>query len=533
MSLNIATMFEAVAAAVPDRVALVCEDEKLTFAQLDERANRFGNFLVDQGLEPGDHIGIHMYNSNDWVAAFLGALKARVVPINVNFRYTGHELEYLFKDADLVAVLTSGEFAPVVADVAGRAEDLRLVIIAPDESGDGSTATFPDRITAVGLPDAYAAGATTAPRPERSGDDQIIIYTGGTTGMPKGVMWRQEDFHMAALSGANPYGEPFTSTEALVANATSADRMELMYSVSAPLMHGAALYSLLTALLGGQATAILPRFDPVEFLRMIEAQKVNIGMVVGDAIARPLVQAIADHPEIDLSSLFYLGSGGAIFSETVKAELRELMPNLMIGDNFGSSETGSDGSATLGEDGRLRVEPRAGIMVIDDNQQPVAPGSGELGFIARAGHVPLGYYNDEVKTARTFPVIDGVRWAVPGDLAEVLDDGVILVHGRGSQTINSGGEKVFPEEVETVLKAHPDIVDCLVAGVDDDTYGQRVGAVVTVRDPDTFDPEAVRTFLRESLAGYKVPARILVRDTIMRSPAGKADYRWAKRELQS
>ncbi|NLT30725.1 MAG: acyl-CoA synthetase [Propionibacterium sp.] len=532
MTLNLADLYEAVAAAIPERTALICQDVPLTFAELDQRANQVANYLISAGIKPGDHIGIHMLNAHAYVETLLGAFKARAVPININYRYVGGELSYLFNDADLKALVVSGEFVGRDLDIIDQTPQLTLFLVTGDEHACAADLTAPEGVTIVDYEEVVGAADTTAPLvDERRADDTLVIYTGGTTGMPKGVIWGHEAFYFAALTGANPYGDPYLNAEELVAGVTSPDAMQIMYSLTAPLMHGAALYALWTALLGGNTTVMMTKFDPVEFLALVDKYKINIGMIVGDAIARPLADALREHKEqYDLSSLFYIGGGGAIFSETVQDELKEQLPNIILGNSFGASESGVDGSISTGEDGLMRLAPKPGVKVLDENLAEIQPGSGDLGYLARTGHVPMGYYGDPEKTARTFPMIDGQRWVMLGDMAEVEADGTIIVHGRGSGVINSGGEKVFPEEVEQAIKAYPPVEDCLVAGVDDDTYGQRVGAVIQLREgAGEFTQDGLKEFLRGKIASYKIPAVVSVVDTIVRSPAGKADYRWAKR----
>ncbi|MGJ3507630.1 acyl-CoA synthetase [Enemella sp. A6] len=534
MTLNLANLYEAVAAAVPERIALVCRDEPRTFAELDQRANRVANYLISAGIKPGDHVGIHMLNSHAYVETLLGAFKARAVPININYRYTGAELSYLFNDADLKAVVVSGEFVGRDLEIIAETPQIKLFLVTADEHASAADLTAPEGVTIEDYEQAVGSADTTAPLvDERRSDDTLVIYTGGTTGMPKGVIWGHEAFYFACLTGANPYGDPYMNAEELVAGVTNPEAMQIVYSLTAPLMHGAALYTVWTALLAGHTTIMMPKYDPVEFLALVDKYKINICMIVGDAIARPLADALRDHgSEYDLSSLFYVGGGGAIFSETVQTELKEQLPNIILGNSFGASESGVDGTITLGEDGLMRLAPKPSVTVLDENLRPVEPGSGDLGYVARTGHIPMGYYGDEERTARTFPVIEGQRWVILGDMAEIEPDGTIIVHGRGSGVINTGGEKVFPEEVEQAIKAYPPVEDCLVAGVEDDTYGHRVGAVVQLREgAGEFTEEGLKAHLREHLAGYKLPAVVKVVDSIVRSPSGKADYRWAKRTL--
>ncbi|RSN63777.1 acyl-CoA synthetase [Actinomadura sp. WAC 06369] len=530
MTLQLATLFETVAAAVPDRLALVCGDHRATFAELDRRADAQAARLRASGIGPGEHVGLHLTNGPEYVEALLACVKARAVPVNINFRYTDRELHHLYTDAGLAALFVGAEFAPAAARVAADCPALRLAIVIGDGDGDGPAEKepWPDRIAVADYPDVPDGAA--APRDGRSPDDRFIIYTGGTTGLPKGVVWRHEDFYMAALRGGNHYGEPHRSAEALAAAAESG--FPLTYLVTAPLMHGAATYNLLSALLTGSPTVLMRRFEPFEALRLIEREKPLIVMVVGDAIARPLADAIRAHgAAYDLSSVKVLGSGGAILSRSVQEEFAELIPDLHVNNGFGASESGVDGTIAVGADGLMRLSPNPRVTVVDAALRPIPPGSDEPGYIARSGHVPLGYHNDPEKTAATFPVIDGVRWSVLGDMARVEADGTVVVLGRGSGCINTGGEKVFPEEVEQALKAHPAVMDALVAGVPDERFGERVAAVVEARPGTAPTADELRAHCRGHLAGYKIPALITFTGAVMRSPSGKADYRWAKRVL--
>ncbi|WP_433227328.1 acyl-CoA synthetase [Actinomadura formosensis] len=528
MTLNLATLFEAVAAAVPDRVAIVCGDRRLTFAELDARADAVALRLRSAGIAPGEHVGLHMLNGTEYVETLLGCLKARAVPVNINYRYTDRELHYLYTDAGLAGLVVDDEFAPAAARVAGDCPGLRTVTVVRT----GETARKPEWPSRISVGDYASEPGEPDPslREGRSADDHYVLYTGGTTGNPKGVVWRQEDFYMAALKGGNPYGDPRLTAEDLAEGAKTG--FELSYLLTMPLMHGAASYTMFMAMFTGSKTILMRRFDPIEALRTIDREKPMIVAVVGDAIARPLADAIRAHgAEYDLSSLKVLGSGGAILSRSVQAEFAELIPDIYINNAFGASESGVDGNISIGDDGLMRLAADPRVTVVDVNMKPIPPGSDEVGYVARSGHVPLGYHNDPDKTARTFPVIDGRRWTILGDMARVEADGTVVVLGRGSGCINTGGEKVFPEEVEQALKSHPAVMDALVAGVPDDRFGERVAAVVELRPGASATAEDLRAHCRAQLAGYKIPAAVTFTDTIVRSPSGKADYRWAKRVL--
>ncbi|MFH9938077.1 acyl-CoA synthetase [Streptomyces murinus] len=529
MEYNLADLFESVVDAVPDREALVYLDHpgtgaerRLTYAELDAAANRLAHHLADSGIRPGEHLGLHLYNGVEYVQTVLACLKARIVPVNVNYRYVEEELVYLYRDADLVALVYDAEFEDRVGAAAPRAPGLRqLLRVGPGPAGIGTAGDFAR---------AEASGSPERGFPARSGDDQFIIYTGGTTGMPKGVMWRQEDLFFAGLGGGAPTGEPVKAPEEL-AERVAAGGSGITFFPTPPLMHGT---STLTAFIGfnfGQRVVLHRRFVPEEVLRTVEREKVTSMSLVGDAMLRPLIDALNGPMKgTDCSALFSVSSSGAIMSDTVRRQFAALVPNAMLLNNFGSSESGFNGTAT--EDSgpergfRLRVNSRT--RVVDPaTHEPVAPG--ETGRVAQCGHVPLGYYNDPRKTAETFFERDGVRWVLLGDMATVEADGVLTVLGRGSQCINTGGEKVYPEEVEQALKAHPDVYDALVAGVPDAVWGNHVAAVVQLRaGAPRLSLSELRTHCRTRLAGYKIPRQLVLTDTIHRSPSGKADYRWAR-----
>ncbi|MER6671877.1 acyl-CoA synthetase [Streptomyces sp. NPDC000983] len=532
MEYNLADLFESVVDVVPDREALVYLDHpgtgaerRLTYAQLDAAANRIGHHLLDSGIRPGEHLGLHLYNGVEYLQTVLGCLKARIVPVNVNYRYVEEELVYLYRDADLVAVVFDAEFADRVAAARPRVDKLRHLVRVGD--GDG----------AVGVPftEAEASGSPERGFAARSGDDQFIIYTGGTTGMPKGVMWRQEDLFFAGLGGGAPTGEPVGKPEEL-AERVAAGGSGITFFPAPPLMHGT---STLTAFIGfnfGQRVVLHRKFVPEEALRTIAKEKVSSMSLVGDAMLRPLIDALAGPMKgTDCSSMFSVSSSGAIMSETVRRQFLQLVPHVLLLNNFGSSESGFNGTATedAGPERGFRIRVNSRTQVVDPvTRAPVGPGV--VGRVAQCGHVPLGYYNDPAKSAETFFERDGARWVLLGDMATVDEEGVVTVLGRGSQCINTGGEKVYPEEVEQALKSHPDVYDALVAGVPDAKWGHRVAAVVQLREgaerPSLAD---VQAHCRSRLAGYKIPRRLVVTDSIRRSPSGKADYRWARETAAS
>ncbi|EOM77488.1 acyl-CoA synthetase [Rhodococcus rhodnii] len=522
MALNLADLFEAVVDVVPDRDAIVCGDERVTFAELDRAANRFGHWLVEAGVRPGEHVAIHLRNGIEYVQCVLGALKARAVPININYRYTSDELAYLYDNSESVVVVVGADFLPAALEARDRAPGVRSVLTVGAEGSDAAASVHPFE-TQV----AHCAGEREFG--QRSEDDHFVVYTGGTTGLPKGVVWRHEDFYFAALGGGSFTGPPLRDEGAL-ADAVAGSTFAMSYLVTAPLMHGAALYSLFAGFFSGSLQVLMPTFEPVEALRLVEAERIGCVMVVGDAIAGPLADAIDEHHDhFDLSSLFMVGSGGALWSDAVRTRLRRHLPQLYLRDGFGASESGVDGVLETGEDGRPRIEASEAMLLVDEEHRPIPPGSSEVGLLARTGHVPLGYHNDPVRSAETFPTIDGRRSAVLGDMAHWDGEDRFVVLGRGSVCIDTGGEKVFVEEVEAALKGHPAVFDAVVAGAPDDRYGERVCAVIALRDPAAVIDEAELTeHCRGGLAGYKVPRSFVVVPEIVRSPSGKADYRWAR-----
>ncbi|MEV8532548.1 acyl-CoA synthetase [Streptomyces sp. NPDC051211] len=531
MEYNLADLFESVVDVVPDREALVYVDHpgtgaerRLTYRELDEAANRIAHHLLDNGLKAGEHLGLHLYNGVEYLQTVLACLKARLVPVNVNYRYVEEELVYLYRDADLAALVFDGEFTERVAGALPRTEKLRHLVRV------GAVPEGAPALEAVEFGDAEASGAPGRGFGPRSPDDLFIIYTGGTTGMPKGVMWRQEDLFFAGLFGGAPTGEPVKRPEEL-AERVAAGGAGLTFFPTPPLMHGTSTLTSFVAFNYGQRIVIHRKYAPEEVLRTIEKEKVSSVSLVGDAMLRPLLDALRGPLKgTDMSSLFSVSSSGAIMSDTVRAQFQELVPNVLLLNNFGSSESGSNGKATddSGPEKGFRLEVNERTQVIDPVTHEPVP-VGEPGRLAQRGHVPLGYYNDPEKTAETFFQRGDERWVLLGDMATVDEDGIVTVLGRGSQCINTGGEKVYPEEVEQALKAHPDVYDALVAGVPDARWGNHVAAVVQIRQgaPEPTLDE-IQTHCRTRLAGYKIPRQLVVAPSIQRSPSGKADYRWAK-----
>jgi len=530
---QIADLLEAVADACAERDAVVCGGTRRTYAELDERATRLAHALADRGIGRGDHVGTYMYNAVEYVETMLAAFKIGAVPINVNFRYVEDELRYLFTNADLKAVVFHREFAPRIAHILDDCPVLRRLVYVEDGSGADLT-RLGDACEEFGS--VVASGSPERDFPGRSGDDLFIIYTGGTTGMPKGVMWRHDDAYYACFGGGNPVGDDITDLAALVDKATTTGQYISMLN-TAPMIHGAAQLATFISLIAGNKCVFQKTFDAEGIPRVIEEEKISTMSLVGDAMARPIADALeaeaAAGSAHDVSSLIIISSAGAIFSEPVKAKLKQHLPNCTILDNYGSTETGFQGMGAGGETksfGKgLSFNMNNRTVVLDDDLKPVEPGSGVRGRVVLTGHVPIGYYNDPEKTAETFVTIDGLRHSITGDVAEVLEDGTIKLYGRGSQCINTGGEKVFIEEVENAIKSHDAVFDAVVVGVDDEQYGQRVTALVSVKDGyDSPAEEDLRSACRTHIAGYKVPKEIFFVDTVFRGPNGKADYKMSK-----
>ncbi len=534
MPLNIADLFEHAVDVVPDRPIIQVGPRKVTYTELETEANRLGHFLASRGVSPGDHVGIYAKNSIEHVVALLAIFKIRAVAINVNYRYVEGELDYLIENSDMVALLHERPYADLVARTAPKHEKLTTVVAMPDPTDPDSQA---DITSYGGITWADALDGQSAERDfgERSGDDLYIVYTGGTTGFPKGVMWRHEDF-WRVLGGGIDFMTGERIGEFDQAKKAENDDPMVTFPLS-PLMHGGAQAAMLMHLFAGALTILEPAFDPEETWRIIDREKVQLIFMTGDAMARPLIEAY-QAGDFDGSSLVAVASSAAIFSKPVKEVWMKTFPNAFFTDSVGSSETGFSGTGLQDSDNIQGQGPvialGAETVVLDDENHVIDPSDiGAVGRLARSGSVPLGYYRDPEKSARTFMEVDGVRYSVPGDYARVEADGKVTLLGRGSNCINTGGEKVYPEEVEMALKAHPDVYDALVVGVDDDRWGQHVSAVVQPRSdtPPTLD--ALRDHLRPLLSGYKLPRSVSYVEAIPRSATGKANYPAAKELAQA
>ncbi|MGY2027158.1 acyl-CoA synthetase [Nocardia gipuzkoensis] len=537
MSYNIADLVEHAVDLMPDRVALADDGREVTYAQLEERANKLAHYLQEQGVQPGDKVGIYSRNTIEAVEAMVAIFKARAVMINVNFRYVENELQYIFDNSDMVALIHERRYSDRVAAVRPKTPQLRTVVVVDDDT----TGTIPTAADSADYETVLAQSSGERDFGERSPDDLYMVYTGGTTGMPKGVMWRQEDVWRVLGAGINFITGEYVKDEWELAKVGAGSPPMTRFPIP-PMIHGGAQWATFHSLFGGGKAVMIPEFSGHGVWRAIDKHKINLIFITGDAMARPMLDALIEgNPETgqpyDLSSLYVMASSAALFSPALKDQFLELLPNRMISDSIGSSETGFGGIAIVAKGathtGGPRVKIDASTDVLDENGDPVQPGSGQVGILARRGHIPLGYYKDEAKTAATFKEFNGIRYAIPGDFARVEEDGTVTMLGRGSVSINSGGEKIYPEEVEGALKTHPEIFDALVVGIEDERWGQRVVAVVQCRGESRPTLEELRPMLTKEIAPYKQPRSLWFVDEIKRSPAGKPDYRWAKEQTQS
>jgi 3-oxocholest-4-en-26-oate---CoA ligase len=522
VAFNIADLFEHAVDIFPDRLAVACGEDEVTYAELEEQANRLAHHLADHGVGTGTHVGMCTRNRLQSIVTMLAVYKLRAVLINVNFRYTAHEIQYVLENADVAAILHERRFSDRIAEARRAAPGVTHAVVIED----GSDGPF----DGVAFDDALKSGRPERDFGERSGDDLYILYTGGTTGLPKGVMWRHEDV-WRTLGG----GIDFMSGEPLDDEYSQRGMGELTGGLRrlclAPLIHGNAQWAALMALFAGDTVVLLPQFDPAEVWQAVERRQVNLIVLIGDAMARPMIEAFSKG-SYDVSTLFAISSSAALFSSSVKDEYLAALPEVMITDAIGSSETGFMGLGMVSKDspqsvGGPRVTAGRDTIVIDLDNVPIPAGSDEIGRLARGGHIPLGYYKDPEKTARLFVEVDGKRYTVPGDFARHEADGSITLLGRGNTCVNTGGEKVFPEEVESMLMSHPDVFDVLVVGVPDDRLGQRVAAVLAPRPGARPTYDDLAKHVRAELASYKVPRSIWLVDKVHRLATGKADYRWA------
>jgi 3-oxocholest-4-en-26-oate---CoA ligase len=535
-----ANVWEPIAAAIPDRPAQIQGDRVLSWADFDRRANALARRFLDLGLKRQSKVAAYLFNSPEYLETYYAAFKAGLAPVNTNYRYVADELIYLFDNADAEAVVFHASFAPTVDAIRGRLPKVKAWI-AVAEPGH-PVPLFAEDFDAIV---AAREGQVTAPW-GRSGDDLLILYTGGTTGMPKGVMWRQEDLFFVLggagnfFTGAPPATRPEEAAERVLAAIASGDQVSGPQTTlaAAPLMHGTSQFTAIIGLTAGGASATLPsrgHFDANELWGEVERLKVNAISIVGQAFAQPMLAALDANPGgWDLSSLRRIGSSGTVWSMENKQGLLTHLPDCQIFDSLGSSEAvglgaSASGAAAGGAAETAKFMVTANSACFTEDGRRVEPGSGERGLLAVSGYLPVGYYKDEEKTERTFKVFEGRRWSVPGDWAMVEADGSLKLLGRGSQVINTGGEKVFPEEVEEAIKRFPGVRDVAVVGVPDPRFGERICAVVDAGDAAAPSLEDLADHVRLSLARYKVPRELVVAP-IHRAANGKLDYKAVRAE---
>ena len=526
MALTVADLVEHSVDAVPDRVAVVCGSRRSTYAELESRANRLAHHLAEHGVGPASHVGLFTTNTMETVEAMLAVAKLRAVAVNVNHRYTENELLYQLENADVVALIHQRADSAKVAAVRPELPLLRHVIVVDDGSAGSESGAEPaPEPDTVEYEAALANGSPERDFGPRDPGDRYLLYTGGTTGRPKGVMWRHEDVWRALGGGVDfMTGEPIADE---FQQSRDGAGFPLVRLCAAPLAHGQAQWAMYGGLFSASTVVLMPRFDPHEIWRVVEQEKVNVMAIVGDAMARPLIE-VYHAGSYDASSLFAVSSTAALLSFSVKQQYLKTFPNIMLTEAIGSSESGFSGLGVVAPDSietrGPRVKPHRDAIVIDADDRRLPPGTGEVGRLARGGNVPLGYYKDEERTAALFVEVEGRRYVIAGDAALLEADGTITLLGRGDTCVNTGGEKVYPEEVEGALKAHPGVFDALVFGVPDELLGNRVAAAVQWRDEYEPDAAALDRSARELLAGYKMPRSYWFVDQVPRLATGKPDY---------
>jgi acyl-CoA synthetase (AMP-forming)/AMP-acid ligase II len=521
---NLADMVELCARTHPDAPAQRQGDRESTWADFDERTGSLAAAMIAAGLERQDKVAQYLYNGPEYMESVVASFKASLVPVNTNYRYQESELLYLWDNADVAAVTFHGSFAERIEAIRERLPKVRLWHWVDDGSGSCPEWAVPY--------EAAAGGGSTLDLPwQRDGDDLLLLYTGGTTGMPKGVMWQQTD--LFEIYNRNRLPEPYPSDAGLagIAERKQQEGPGRVALPACPMMHGTGLLTAIFALAGGGCVVTMEsrHFDAAEMLDTIQRFGVEGTAIVGDAFARPLVQALDENPgRWDISSLLGMTSSGVMWSEEVKRGLLRHNPDMLLNDSLGSSESiGMGRSESTGETAEKTARFTLGdfSQVLDEDGTPLEPGNPKAGRIAVRGNLPVGYYKDPEKSAATFPVIDGVRYAIAGDWARVEADGTLTLLGRGSVCINTGGEKVFPEEVEEVLKQHPDVADAVCVGVPHERFGEAITALVEAADAGDPEEADVIAWVKERLAHYKAPKRVIELESIGRAPSGKVDYK--------
>jgi acyl-CoA synthetase (AMP-forming)/AMP-acid ligase II len=539
---NLADLFEHAVDVFGDREYIVANGQRRTYSEMDARANQLAHHLAAQGVGAGDHVGIYAYNRVEWVETLWAVFKLRATWININYRYVEEELRYLFASSDVVAMVVDRQFADRVVACRESLPLLRHVLVVDDGRLPGAGGVEVAGAAEVEhLEQLDYEVALTGQSPERdfgprSGDDRYILFTGGTTGLPKGVVWRHEDVLYALGGGIDPLTNIRISDPQALARKGLANGFQITFLPIAPLMHGATQWGVMGQSFQGNRVVLVDRFDAEAVWGLVGELGVNALMFTGDAMARPLIeeyeQRLSDGEPYDTSSLISLSSTAAVFSPDVKEAFFRHFPNVIMTDAIGSSESGANGIVVL-KPGQTAMRGGPTVTAVRDSVvlgadlRPMEPGTGEIGRLARSGNVPLGYYKDPAKSAEVFIDVEATRYVMTGDLALLEADGTISLLGRGSVSINTGGEKVFPEEVEAAVKSHPDVYDATIVGVPDERWGQRVAAVVEPRPGAAPDLESIQAYCRTRVAGYKVPRELHLVDRLVRSPAGKPDYRWA------
>jgi len=527
---NFADVYEAIGARIPDLPCQIQGDRVVTWGQFNARADALAADMIAHGLTHQSKVAAYLYNCPEYLETYVAAFKGGFVPVNTNYRYGPEEVLYLFDNADAEAVIFHASFAALLDGVRTRLPKVRRWYCVAEAGVDTpSWAEDYDRVVAQSVtPGTRGAWG-------RSGDDLLLLYTGGTTGMPKGVMWRQDDlFNVIGAGGNAVLGiPPAASLDELVSRIDPANPGLVLLS-ACPLMHGTGQFSSFIALNVGGSVVTLPSraFDAAELLQEVERRKVAVLVIVGQAFAGPILETLERNPDrFDLTSLVMMTSSGVMWSQENKQGLLSHIPQVVLFDSFGSSEAvGMGGSVsaagTASETAKFQLGPTCAVFTEDGRR--VEPGSGERGLVAVGGFIPLGYYGDEIKSAQTFRIFEGQRWSVPGDWAEVLADGTLVLLGRGSVCINTGGEKVFPEEVEEVLKRHSAVRDAVAVGIPDDRFGETICAVVETHKDAQLSLADLSDHVKSTLAAYKAPRHLVVIDTIGRAPNGKVDYKRLK-----
>ena len=531
MNLDFASVWEMISDIVPDNDALICGDEVVTWKEYDEKSSKIATALTAAGLQANSKAGLYLNNSNEYLIAQNAIFKIGGIPINVNYRYVAEELIYLLDNSDSEAVFYHACYSNRIKEIASSLPNIKAWI----EVSDGTESHFPDALKYEGL----LESSSPMDRIYRDPETIYMLYTGGTTGMPKGVMYKQGEFLVFLFRTLKAMGydvpEDINNLEEQIHNFKKDDTF-IRSLIGCPLMHGTGMWlgAFLPLLLGG--TAITSRnlgFDADQIWTQVEDTQTSNIVIVGDAFAKPMLDALnnasSQGKPYDLSSVKVIISSGVMWSEEVKNGLLE-HHDMQLMDTMGSTEGGMGSSVSTRDNppktAKFALNP--GAVVIADDGEVLRPGTDKIGLIGTSGLVPVGYYKDEKKSAETFREVDGVRYSFPGDYAKLEEDGTITLLGRGSNCINSAGEKIYPEEVEEAIKRNNEVFDCLVVGVDDPKFGQKVVAVVSLEDSKQIDEDDLVNATRQFIAGYKLPKKVIFVDEVQRAPNGKANYKWAK-----